>query len=205
MKNSQVMVIGSGRFGTAAAQKLASSARLTVVDLDGARLLQLAKEGIHTVCAEGISFLVKSNLQEYDCIVPAIPRHVAFEWLVCNGGIKKANLKLPESVFLPNMFLGPPGTYYTSLSSRLCPENCPEPEGYCFLTGEERPRPLYSLLEELPVPVFVIRSRQLADGVGGIAPRDLYEAKKWVEEMEGGGFIATSCRCHAVLDAFEVN
>lgn len=205
MTKSKILILGGGRFGAAAAQKLAPSATLAVVDISFEKLEPLKKEGIETACAEGISFLAACDLSEYDWIVPAIPRHVAFEWLVCRAGIKRSGASLPGQFLLPNMMAGPPGTYYASLSKTICPDNCPEPENVCFVTGEQREKPMYRHLAEMPVPVHVVRSVQLAAGVGGISPSALREAENWVKGIRGGGIIATSCRCHAVLDFFQKN
>ncbi|RLB12393.1 MAG: hypothetical protein DRG63_11710, partial [Deltaproteobacteria bacterium] len=79
---------------------------------------------------------------------------------------------------------------------------------YCTVTGEKRDRPLYQLLRELPVAGFnihVIRSRQLAPGLGGYAISELFGLCSKLRQMpDSKWLLATSCKCHGVLNGFMV-
>ena len=77
------------------------------------------------------------------------------------------------------------------------------------MTGERRDVPLYDLLSRLEVPDFrahVIRSHQLAPGLGGYRVSDL---KGMAEELAGDQItrwlLGTSCRCHGVVTALEIH
>jgi hypothetical protein len=89
----------------------------------------------------------------------------------------------------------------------LCPEDCPEPEDGCTVTGEIRP-PLFGVMADLPVPGFevhVIRSRQLAPGVGGYRIADLKALQGRVLGRPGVKWlVGTACRCHGTITGLEI-
>ena len=89
-----------------------------------------------------------------------------------------------------------------------CPDDCPEPSDHCTVTGKKRGKPLYKLLGDIALPGFrvhVIRSRQLAPGIGGYSIGDLEGLR---ERVEGGGnskwLVGTACKCHGIISAVEV-
>ena len=51
---------------------------------------------------------------------------------------------------------------------------------------------------------IVIQSRQLAPGVGGYAPSELFEVLSLVRSAETPVLLSTACKCHGVINAFEV-
>jgi hypothetical protein len=105
---------------------------------------------------------------------------------------------------VPNPYRGQNGTLYASFAVHLCPPECPEPDGACYLTGEERTTPLHKLLAELNVPGFdteVVQSHQLFPGLGGLKPAELEQLLQKIAAKRRPVIIATSCACHAVLDA----
>lgn len=150
-----------------------------------------------------------------DWIVPAVPQHLAAAWYLTGMGPEHAR-RIPVPWEVDNLVPGPlrlpsPSTdLYTSIAQTWCPEDCPEPASYCPATGEPRPYDLFSRLAELAnkpeLPDFttvVVRSHQLAPGVGGYRPSALYAA---AEERATGGrkvLLCTSCRCHGVISAVQ--
>jgi hypothetical protein len=145
-----------------------------------------------------------------DWIIPAIPRHVGFEWLVeqlPGSGVWRV-IPVPAEVGqgLPYVYQGAGGELYLSLSTERCPDECPEPAGQCYLSGAKRAYNLYDYLENIILPDYtslVIRSRQLAPGVGGYTPAALRQLQVQVSSLGGKILISTACRCHGVTHGLE--
>lgn len=209
-------ILGAGQFGEIAAVRLRlkyPEATLIVVDEDRSALREVEAVATAAVLGEGVSYLaqhlVASGPPEW--IVPAIPVHVAFEWiglrLAATHQVEK--LTVPESVThtLGHVVTGQGGSVYTSLADFTCPGNCPEPADLCFVTGKPRPVDLHEELAavdpRLMTPV-IVRSRQMSAGVGGYRPGDLFDALRQVEACTGPVLLGTACRCHSVLDAFRL-
>lgn len=79
--------------------------------------------------------------------------------------------------YLPNFIEGKNGDIYVSHADFICPDDCPEPDDFCFFTGQERKRNMHDLLKEIDLPGFrpiVVRSHQLAHGVGGCTNRSSF-------------------------------
>lgn len=203
-------IIGAGRFGQLAIDRISrrfAGASITVVDRQP---VSLAHAGITTIRQDGIKWLttmLHANAP-VDMIVPAIPVHVAAEWLV--DKLKKKYeirpINIPEYwlVQMPNAFRGKVGQAYVSHADFRCPDNCPEPEKRCTHTGKPRPVDLFRLLATLDfekaLPI-VLRSYQLLPGVGGMYPRDLIDACRIAcNNNQRPLMIATACRCHGVMD-----
>ncbi|HIJ69047.1 MAG TPA: hypothetical protein HPP57_06055, partial [Deltaproteobacteria bacterium] len=107
---------------------------------------------------------------------------------------------------LPNPIRVPSGTLYASFATFLCPDYCSEPEEICTHTGKERPGNLYEVFGGVLASGFdvaVLRSWQLAPGVGGYPGRSLRQLLAGIGSKPGRYLIATSCRCHGVMDALE--
>jgi len=162
---------------------------------------------------DGIRFLVEAfpRLQPETILVPALPLHLAVEWLKAmpHSGLHIRSIPVPASVAegVPHHWPGGNGGLLVSHADFLCPEDCPEPEDGCTVTGEIR-TPLYEILRNMDVPEFrthVIQSRQLAPGLGGYTSGDL---KGLLREVENGGtakwLVGTACRCHGVVDGLDV-
>ncbi len=209
------VVLGAGRFGAKAARILARRPNWTVwvVDRDEARRSAVADPAVRFVREDGIDFLVSQafRLPPEVMIVPALPVHVAAEW-ICRAPAHAAALRtvaVPETVRsgLPHTWVGDGGSLLVSYADFLCPEDCPEPEDGCTITGEVW-TPLYQVMGDLEVPGFridVLRSRQLAPGLGGYPVHDLRALRRRI--LEGGGgywLIGTACRCHGTLTGVEV-
>ena len=113
-------------------------------------------------------------------MVPSVPVHVAFEWVLNELGRPGTSRRLPvpEEVGsqVPNPLRAPSGALYASFATFVCPDYCSEPDEICTHTGKERPGNLYDFLGGVDVPgfdVLVLRSWQLAPGVGGYPGRSL--------------------------------
>jgi GNAT superfamily N-acetyltransferase len=213
-----VLILGAGRFGRLAAQRLGRrhpNAAITVVDQAADVQQDPNLRGCETVAADGIDYLVEIMSAEAapDWIVPALPIHVAWLWIKRNltaAGRRVVDLPVPEAVAdrVPHPLRGDHGQLYASNADFICPDDCPEPERSCTVTGRPRPVVMFAHLAGLRVPGFtmvVIRSRQLAPGVGGFRPADLREAKAAVLAAPGAVMLATACKCHAVIDAMWVD
>jgi hypothetical protein len=97
----------------------------------------------------------------------------------------------------------PSGTLYASYATFRCPDACNEPDELCTHTRQPRPGNLFEHLAGLHVTgyaVEVLRSWQLAPGVGGYQGAQLWKLLERVQQSRGRFLIATSCRCHAVID-----
>ncbi len=203
----EVLVLGAGSFGGKAAEALARQGyKVTVVDREEKALSEIMP-GLAKVCADGVAYMAAQDIGSFTWIVPAVPLHVAFDWLLERlkaAGIKCGQAPVPVEISLPNPYYGKNGTVYASYASHLCPTDCPEPPGVCYVTGEERECPLYELLAKLNVPghdVKVVRSHQLLPGIGGLSPSELGVLSHEIACRQRPVIIATSCACHAVLDA----
>lgn len=210
------LILGAGHFGYLALSRLAQLdpvAHFTLVDqnpqaLEDCRLPGLAK--LDLVSEEGVAWL-ESHLHQNpapDWIIPTIPRHVAFAWLWRRRppGSEWELLPVPAAVenLAPQTFRGKQGEVYLSLAEFICPDDCPEPAEQCKVTGLPRIGSLYEILEDLLIPDFqplVVRSQQLAPGVGGYAPAALERLWRQIQPLSGNLLIATACRCHGVVHA----
>ncbi len=207
-----ITILGAGKFGRLAHRRLARrfpDADLTVVDRAEAKLLAVAPSARTRILAEdAIAHLSTERLPPDRWIVPAVPIHVAFIWLLeqlePNGRVTR--LPVPQNVDaqLPHPMRGPGGTVYASYADFLCPDNCPEPEAICTYTRQPRKGRLFETVGGLRVPgylVHVCRSHQLAPGVGGYTRGQLESLYREVLSNPGNHVIATCCSCHGVLDA----
>ena len=77
----------------------------------------------------------------------------------------------------------------------------------CTVTGRVRPRSMHAFIRRLAagnVKIMVVRSFQLAAGVGGLRPRDLFSALADARSSKETVLLATACKCHAVASAFKM-
>jgi hypothetical protein len=209
-----VWILGAGRFGRLAAERLTrrfKDAEFLVIDERSDRLAALTGElGVKTAEADAIPYLSSRPLDDTLWIVPAVPVHAAFLWLLHGTALssRAVSLAVPASVDsqVPNPYRVPDGTVYASYATFICPDACSEPEERCTHTGEPRLGNLFDDLSRISVPGFhitVLRSWQLAPGVGGYTARQLRQLGHNVLEREGAHIIATSCRCHGVINALK--
>ncbi|MDI6797021.1 MAG: hypothetical protein QMD09_08750 [Desulfatibacillaceae bacterium] len=218
-------IIGAGKFGARAAKKLVQAqpdARILLVDSDLDTLLALPSIGgkqnmVETCFFDAIDFMEKNLLEDAGValpgwIVPAAPIHIAGLWLARrlakHFSVNQAPLPKQFIAQLPNAMTGPDGTVYASWADFMCPEDCPEPENTCFATKKPRQANLFDLMEQAAQATgalpLVIRSHQLAQGVGGYRPQELFDALEKAAASPTGRLIisATACRCHGVAQGF---
>ena len=185
---------------------------LTVIDQkkEKSGSIVSAHGGVY-ITRDGIEFLDEELLEAGgpDWIIPAIPVHVACKWIKCRlpSSHDVRDMDLPERItaLLPNALRGAGGELYSSMADFLCPDDCNEPLGMCSATKAKRPYRLYDLLASIelePFKTVVVRSRQLCAGAGGYRPVDLFSALKEVQQISGPILLSTSCKCHAVTNAF---
>ncbi|MGE5257728.1 MAG: NAD-binding protein [Hyphomicrobiales bacterium] len=208
-------IIGGGRFGLRAAETLRrrGAAEIVVVDPDRDRCRKLADRGFRTECADGASFLADHLTHPVSrlWIVAAAPVHVAFLWLRSrlSETAQTEVVAVPEEVVrrLPNTMTGREGEVLTSNAGFICPPDCAEAGRLCAATGRPRPRSMHAFIGRLGAPnvkILVVRSFQLAEGVGGLRPRDLFSALADARSSKGTILLATACKCHAVISAFKI-
>lgn len=209
-------IIGGGQFGLNAAQKTRTQepdAGILIVEKDLTICQQLEKLGFETICGEGIKYLTHNLINEDypDWIIPAIPLHVAFEWI--QGKLAKTYETEVISISddlesqLPHPIRRDKGQLYVSNADFVCPDDCSEPEEICTYTGEPRPRILNSFLEKIHYNDFrsvVICSRQLFPGVGGYTPKALFQGLEIIEAEDRPVLLSTACYCHGVVHAFRI-
>lgn len=215
---ARYLILGAGRFGRLALQRLKEReprSEFWLVDHDPQKLIfTLTRENpaINTATAPVAVFLAKALKAKtpLDWIIPAVPRHVAFDWLwlQCPADEVWHREIVPPAVGqgLPYCQPGAAGELYLSLSTEQCPDNCPEPAKRCYLSGARRDYNLYDYLENISLQDYtsiVIRSRQLAPGVGGYRPADLWKLRRQVVSLEGKMLISTACRCHGVCHGLD--
>jgi hypothetical protein len=220
----KIWILGAGVFGRRAFDTVlrdldVKRERITLVDRDPLRLKGLEAE---TVCADAVTWL-NAHLPEPAAsasgsgplIIPAVPLHLAAEWLklkLTHGRAFK-RLPIPRELLdaLPNPHPFPQGGgLYTSIATWRCPDDCPAPASHCTHTGKPRDPDLFSVFERLnlpAIPITVIHSRQLAAGVGGYTAGQLWDAcqaARCKAARMGSEKIlaATICRCHGVIDLF---
>jgi hypothetical protein len=141
-----------------------------------------------------------------DWIIPAVPLHLAAEWcLRCLGPnlfCRKVSLPAGMDPLLPNPMRGAGGDIYVSHATFRCPEDCSEPRDICTITRDSRKRNMFEVLEDVRFPPFeslVIRSFQLAAGIGGYRAEQLFSLLRQVKAAKGDVLISTACRCHGVM------
>ena len=210
-----ILIIGAGHFGLRAARILdgTSHAPVWIVDKNMDQLTKLKGPRFAKIPFEGANFLVRHflRLAPSTRIIPAIPIHLAFEWL---KGYLINNLEIRQ-IAVPEMIQrcpahtweGGKGSVLISYADFCCPDDCPEPVDYCTMTGLKRETPLYEMLTHLDLPgyhIHILRSHQLAPGVGGYLAKDLHALINAVRgKGEGSWLIGTACRCHGIVTAMQ--
>lgn len=219
MGKSGFWIIGAGRFGKMAAERLSArypGASMLVVDKSEDALGRLSGLPVSKIQGDGAAFLEDCLQGDRNptWIVPAVPVHLAFEWLKkkINHEFEVINIDVPGWVdgVLPNPFRAGKGVLYASYADFTCPDNCSEPGDFCTVTGKKRKGKLYRDFAGLDIDGFVsvgIRSLQLAPGVGGYAPGVLQSVLETVRQTgDGKNFLlSTACLCHGVMNAFKLD
>lgn len=229
-----VWILGAGRFGGMALERLLARtdgdwprAAFTVVDPDPGALQALrernapdgpiarASSRVELVEADAVGFAAERLFPAAPVsgpgddppawVVPALPIHLAAEVCLRRGrGLHRVPAPDPSAFRLPVAFAAASGDIGVSLSTILCPPNCPEAEGRCFMTGEPRPLALFEILAQTALPGFTplsLRSRQLSLGVGGLPGNELVSLPDRLAGLDGPILLSTACRCHGVVTA----
>jgi len=212
MNSHSYLIIGCGHFGSRAAEQLLKKdphSKIIAVDKNHRALKKLSHLPVETIVDDGVSYLNQflSEGGTVNYIIPSVPFHLAFEFLLLRlKPLGARRTKVPSLSGLPNSVIGKTGDLYTSLADFLCPENCPEPSRYCTVTKKKREKPLYKILGDLkgPFESKVVMSRPLAVGVGGYQPNELLALLEGVKKQKASRdliLISTASRCHGVTSA----
>ncbi len=209
-KPKKIWVIGGGRFGRIAVERIMQSIKEADILLVDKGPVSFSCDGVSIIRDDGVGWIKKmlDNKIPVDLIVPALPIHLFVEWFRLK--LKNTHTLIPIQVTdqwlhkLPHGLNGRKGQVFVSHADFICPDNCSEPRHYCTHTGKPRPRNLFQLLADVKimgvVPI-VVRSHQLLPGVGGILPRDFIEICDKVSLIANQTLmIGTACRCHGVVD-----
>ena len=205
------LIVGAGRFGRLAWQRLQQlhpRATFCLVDREPEKLAFFpAHSQTQTVAAPADAFLaqVLAHPPWPEWIIPAVPIHLAYAWLRRSqpAGACWQPLAVPAGLGedLPFRQVGGSGEVYLSLATERCPDDCPEPAGRCSLTGAVRSLNLFDYLARQQLPggeILVVRSHQLAPGVGGYRPEALLRLREEVIRAGAKLIVCTACRCHGV-------
>lgn len=203
-------IIGAGRFGRIAMDRISRQIPGASISIVDRQPVTIGPRHIATACIDGIRWL-NAKLHPgapVDMVIPAIPVHVAFEWI--KSRLKDAHpirsLAVPDAWLerIPHGIRGKCGQVYASHAGFICPDDCPEPKRICTHTGRPRPKDLFRMLAQMnfgDVLPIVLRSHQLIPGVGGVYAADLLIALETIRNCRRRPLmIATACRCHGVID-----
>ncbi len=199
-----VLIVGGGRFGRIAARRLGRRVLRVVEPRPTPELLAL---GVAVEKAEGVEAARRALAQAHPprWIVPCLPRHLLGLWLMAELAELAPRIRELTPQDLPqttSRLPGPDGTWFFSHADFLCPDDCPEPAAACTVTGRPRPADMFQLLAAVRLPGFrtaVVRSRQLAPGVGGLESREMIALRDRLAARGGHWLVGTACRCHGVL------
>jgi len=205
------LIIGAGRFGRLAWQRLQAlhpRATFCLVDWDAEKLACVPPAPrTQTVAAPAAAFLTRvlEHPPWPKWIIPAVPIHLAWAWLLQSQGegVSWQPVPVPPGwgEDLPWRQVGSNGEVYLSLATERCPDDCPEPAGRCSLTGALRSINLFEYLRRQQLPGYqtlVLRSHQLAPGVGGYRPAALLRLREEAYRAKERLILCTACRCHGV-------
>ncbi len=215
MQMESFLILGAGRFGSLAVRRILARKkvpRLVVVDRDAQVLEKRRENSVETVVQDAIDFLVHYPGLGSEWIVPAIPVHVAFAWLCRQLAREGAVTQLAVPSLLdqqvPNSIRAKTGALYASFATFRCPDDCDEPDESCTVTGEVREADLFDVVRNIEVEGYVtlvLRSHQLAPGVGGYQLSVLWRLLEEARSTEKDILVATACRCHGVFNALRFN
>ena len=166
----EIWIIGVGRFGYIAFQRLLESGKdrqFVLVDPAEEKLRRCKGANSTLEISDGIEFL-ETHLEKDrkpDWIIPALPLHLAAEWLLLHlGPARLKRIPLPSGLakLVPNPFHGPEGNLYVSHADFRCPKDCDELRDICTVTGKSRKQNMYDFLGGLclePFKLLNIRSQ----------------------------------------------
>ncbi len=151
---NRVFVVGFGKFGQMAIPKIQQRwplAKIWIIDQSPENLAQGRDMAAIKVLEEGGAFLweFQDRLRSGDWIIPAVPFHLAGDWLrrILGREHPVRRIKPPKMLGAGLPFLlRLKSDLYVSLADFECPENCPSPRGFCFRTREKRTLRLWEIL-----------------------------------------------------------
>lgn len=210
----EIWVIGVGHFGYIAFQRLSESGKdrqFVLIDRAEEKLLRCKGSAVTAKVSDGIEYLEKylAKARKPDWIIPALPVHLAAEWLLLHLGpqrLRRISLPSELAALVPNSIRGSEGNLYVSHADFRCPQNCEEPRDICTITREVRKQNMFELLGYIdinPFKILNIRSHQLGPGIGGYRPEQLFELRENVKQARGPILVSTACRCHGVITGLE--
>jgi hypothetical protein len=208
------LIIGCGYFGSRAAEQLLKNnfrSKILVVDRNKAALKRVSSLPVETVVSDGLAYLDRSlsGDKTFNYIIPAIPSHLAFEFILSRlEGFGAKRVRVPPLSGLPTPVKGKTGDLYTSVADFLCPEDCPGPSPHCTVTRRRREKPLYQILKDLkgPFKSKVIISQQLLPGVGGFRLKALLDLLEDVKKLRNSAplvLVSTASSCHGVTSSLK--
>jgi hypothetical protein len=210
----EIWIIGLGHFGNIAFTRLSETLKdshFVLVDPVEKNLLKCKGPAATLRVSDGVKFL-ETHLKKGrkpDWIIPALPVHLAAEWILLHLGTDRLRrIPLPSEieVLVPNPIRGSEGNLYVSHADFRCPEDCDEPRDICSITRKMLKQNMYGLLGNLDIKPFKtlnLRSHQLGPGIGGYRPEKLWELMENVEQAPGLILVSTACRCHGVITGIE--
>lgn len=202
-----VWIIGAGRFGRLAAKRLEGKFHMVIVDTDENCLGRINGPDRTLKHDDGVQYLTGHLTPgaSVSWIIPTLPVHLAWEWSrIKLGKHHLISRVLPEEIdsFLPHPIRGMSSHIYVSHADFICPDNCSEPDEFCSKTKQPRKPDMHQLLESLCFEKYkplVVKSQQLAPGVGGYRPASLFNLVEKIDQSKGSLLICTACRCHGVI------
>ena len=210
----EVWIIGVGQFGYIAFQGLSETGKdrhFVLVDPLEKNLLKCEGPTTTLEVSDGMDFFQKhlKKGRQPDWIIPALPVHLAAEWILLHLGsenLRRIPLSSNIKTLVPNPIRGIEGNLYVSHADFQCPADCDEPRDICTVTREIRKQNMFELLENLefePFKTLSIRSHQIGPGIGGYRPQKLWELLENVKRSMGPIALSTACRCHGVMTGLE--
>ncbi len=212
MRKQIYWIVGGGYFGRLACERLHRAhpgAHISLVD----RKEIAVQSGIEMVVADALEFLADNLKPQTDVwVVPAVPVHLAYEWVADRLRSERAFQahEVPRRLYpgLPNPCRGPEGQVFLSNADFKCPDDCAAPGSVCTHTGRPRPQIMHAFLADLAYGDYtshVIRSVQLAPGVGGYKTTALLASFAQLRCETGRFLFSTACKCHGVMHAFSLD
>jgi hypothetical protein len=214
MSMEKYWIIGVGHFGYLAYTRLLQAGKnrhFVLVDSNEKSLAKCKGPNSVPIVSDGVEFL-EMHLKrgdKPDWVVPALPLHLAAEWVLLSLGpqmLKRVPIPSAIETRLPHPSHGADGNLYVSHANFKCPDNCEEPRDICTVTRKKRQQNMCEILATLHVGPFRplnIRSHQLGPGVGGYRAEQLYVLADKVKQTRGPILLSTACRCHGVVTALE--
>ena len=210
----EIWIIGLGQFGNLAYQRLSKTLKnrhFVLVDPVEENLRRCKGQTATLRISDGVEFLERHLKTGWkpDWIIPALPVHLATEWILLHlGPARLRRVPLPSEFDrqVPNPIRGSEGNLYVSHADFKCPADCDEPRDICSITRKMRHQNMYDFLLNLSIKPFNslnMRSYQLGPGIGGYRAEKLLEMKTTVEQATGPVLLSTACRCHGVITGLE--